>query len=43
LRFTKVEDLSKFHGDGWKLVSEEDNSFSNNPFKEYLKNNDEEE
>lgn len=43
LRFTKVEDLSKFHGDGWKLVSEEDIISSNNPFKEYLKNNDEEE
>ena len=24
LRFTKVRDLSKFHGDGWKLVSEDE-------------------
>ena len=24
LQFTKVEDLSKFHGDGWKLISEEE-------------------
>ena len=24
LQFTKVEDLSKFHGDGWKLISEDD-------------------
>ncbi len=43
LKFTKVEDLSKFHGDGWKLVSEEENSINNNPFMEYLKNIDEEE
>ena len=43
LKFTKVEDLSKFHGDGWKLISEEENSISNNPFMEYLKNINEEE
>ncbi len=24
LQFTKVEDLSKFHGDGWKLISEDE-------------------
>lgn len=37
IRFTKVEDFSKFHGDGWKLVSEEDNAHENNPFSEILK------
>ena len=37
IRFTKVEDFSKFHGDGWKLVSEDDNSHENNPFSEILK------
>ena len=42
LKFTKVEDLSKFHGDGWKLVSEEDATTKNNPFKELLENEEEE-
>ena len=42
LKFTKVKDLSKFHGDGWKLVSEEEAAASNNPFKELLKNEEEE-
>ena len=37
LQFTKVKDLSKFHGDGWKLVSEEELIKSNNPFSELLK------
>ena len=37
LKFTKVEDLSEFHGDGWKLISEEENSLSNNPFSDLLK------
>lgn len=37
LKFTKVEDLSKFHGDGWKLVSEEEIKRGNNPFSELLK------
>ena len=37
LKFTKVLDLSKFHGDGWNLVSEEDATKSNNPFSELLK------
>ena len=32
-----MEDFSKFHGDGWKLVSEDDNSHENNPFSEILK------
>lgn len=42
LKFTKVEDLSKFHGDGWKLVSEDDVTISHNPFSELLKNEEEE-
>ena len=34
-RFTKVNDLSKYNGDGWKLISEEEaSSTSNNPFLE---------
>lgn len=37
LQFTKVEDLSKFHGDGWKLVSEEELRNTNNPFSELIK------
>ena len=37
LQFTKVKDLSKFHGDGWKLISEDELSSSNNPFSELLK------
>lgn len=40
LQFTKVEDLSKFHGDGWKLISEEELKHSNNPFSELLKDFD---
>ncbi len=35
LKFTKENDLSKFHGDGWSLVSE-DNIHKNNPFNELL-------
>ncbi len=42
LKYTKVEDLSKFHGDGWKLVSEEEATTSHNPFNELLKNIEEE-
>jgi uncharacterized protein len=34
LRFTKVEDLSKFHGDGWKLISEDELNKENNPFSD---------
>lgn len=36
LRFTKVKDLSKFHGDGWKLISEDELITSNNPFSDLL-------
>ncbi len=37
LQFTKVEDLSKFHGDGWKLIREDELTTSNNPFSDLLK------
>ena len=37
LQFTKVKDLSKFHGDGWKLIREEELITSNNPFADLLK------
>ena len=37
LQFTKVKDLSKFHGDGWKLISEEELVSNNNPFSDLLK------
>lgn len=37
LQFTKVKDLSKFHGDGWKLISEEELASNNNPFSDLLK------
>ena len=37
LQFTKVNDLSKFHGDGWKLISEDEITNSNNPFGDLLK------
>ena len=36
LRFTKVQDLSKFQGDGWRVISEEEINH-NNPFRELLK------
>jgi len=37
LKFTKVKDLSKFHGDGWSLMSEDELVHENNPFNELLK------
>ena len=37
LKVTKVKDLSKFQGDGWKLISEEEHANSNNPFADVLK------
>ena len=37
LQFTKVKDLSKFHGDGWKLISEDEITNSNNLFGDLLK------
>ena len=42
LQFTKVDDLSKFHGDGWKLISEEELNIKNNPFSDLLKDYDKE-
>lgn len=42
LQFTKVTDLSKFHGDGWKLISEDDRNLEDNPFSELLKEFDKE-
>ena len=43
LKFTEVKDLSKFHGNGWKLVSEDDKYATDNPFSELLKNFDKKE
>ena len=42
LQFTKVEDLSKFHWDGWKLISEESLKRENNPFSDLLNDYDKE-
>ena len=42
LQFTKVRDLSKFHGDGWRLIHEEDLQKENNPFHDLLKDFEEE-
>lgn len=42
LQFTKVSDLSKYHGDGWKLISEEERNLEDNPFSELLKEFDKE-
>ncbi len=39
LRYTEVKDYSKYRGDGWKLVSEED-LVNNNPFNTLLKDED---
>ena len=38
LRYTDVNDYSKYNGDGWKLVSEEE--LSNNPFSVLLDEKD---
>ena len=42
LQFTKVSDLSKFQGDGWRLIREEDRELENNPFCDLLKDFEEE-
>lgn len=34
LKFTKVKDYSKFSGDGWKIISEEELKQKNNPFND---------
>ena len=39
LRYTTVEDFSKYRGDGWKLVSEEELD-KNNPFSALLNEKD---
>lgn len=41
LTFTEVKDYSKYKGDGWRLVREEDLT-NNNPFNELLKDYEEE-
>ena len=38
LRYTLVSNYNDYHGDGWKLVSEEE--LDNNPFKTLLNNED---
>jgi len=38
LRYTSVSNYDEYHGDGWKLVSEEE--IGNNPFKSLLNNED---
>ena len=42
LQFTKVDDLSKYHGDGWRLIGEDELCHQNNPFSELLKDYDKE-
>ena len=42
LQFTKVSDLSKFHGDGWRLISEDEHFHQNRPFSDLLKDYDKE-
>ena len=32
LKFSKVEDLSQYKGEGWKVISEDDLTMKNNPF-----------
>ena len=34
LKLTQVESFDEYHGDGWKLVSEDSIKNTNNPFKE---------
>lgn len=34
LKFTTVKDTSKFSGDGWKIISEEELKQKNNPFND---------
>lgn len=42
LRYTEIKDYSKFQGDGWKLISEEESKIKNNPFKALIDNKEEE-
>ena len=34
LKFTNVSNFDEYHGDGWKLISEDSKEFTNNPFNE---------
>ena len=34
LKFTSVSNFDEYHGDGWKLISEDSKEFTNNPFNE---------
>ena len=34
LKLTKVNSFDEYHGDGWKLISEDSIDNTNNPFKE---------
>ena len=36
LKFTKVDNLSEFQGNGWKLISEDELKNNNNPFSDLL-------
>ena len=36
LKFTEVKDFSEFHGDGWKLIDEDEVQKNHNPFGELL-------
>lgn len=42
LRFTKVQDLSKYHGDGWRIIREDERRNENNPFLKLLNDYEEE-
>ena len=42
LRYTEVTDYSKYSGDGWRLISEEELKIKNNPFQALIENKKEE-
>ncbi len=42
LRYTTVTDYSSYCGDGWKLISEEELHYTNNPFQALIENEKEE-
>ena len=42
LRYTEVTDYSKYSGDGWRLISEEELKCENNPFQALIENKKEE-
>ena len=42
LRFTKVQDLSKYHGDGWRMIREDERKNESNPFLKLLNDFEEE-